>query len=91
MKRLPRRVVELEVKPKPAAEGEGKLGEVADSPMYGVAMLKIAMELKKSPAAGLDDILKGVLSRMHLDERAFRSFLEQNGGLLRTIAQRKRY
>jgi hypothetical protein len=92
MKRLPRRVVELEVKPKLGPDGEKAFeGEVADNPMYGVAMLKIAMELKKSPAAGLDEILKGVLSRMHLDERAFRRFLEQNGGLLRTIAQRKQY
>lgn len=90
MKRLPRRVVELEVKPK-VGVGDASPAEVIDSPMYGVAMLKIAMELKRSPAAGLDEILKGVLSRMHLDERSFLRFLDQNGGLLRTIAQRKQY
>ena len=62
---------------------------VAQSPMYGVALLKIAMELKREPAAGLDDILRGVLERMRLDEPDFRRFLEQNGGLLRAIAQKK--
>jgi len=63
--------------------------EIAQSPMYGVALLKIAMELKRTPASGLDDILKGVLRRMRLDEPEFRRFLEQNGGLLRQIAQKK--
>jgi hypothetical protein len=60
-----------------------------DNPLYGVAMLKIAMELKKPDAGALDDILKGVLSRMRLSEDEFRSYLGRNGGLLRTIAQKK--
>jgi hypothetical protein len=65
--------------------------EVEASPLYGVAMLKIAMELKKSETATLDDILKGVLTSMALPEEAFREFLSKNGGLLRAIAARKRY
>lgn len=65
--------------------------EVAGSPLYGVAMLKIAMELKKANARPLDELIAGVLSRMRLDEGDFRRFLEANGGLLRTIAQRRRY
>ena len=64
--------------------------EVADNPLYGVAMLKIAMELKKPGAGGLEEILKWVLERMHLSEDAFRKYLEKNGGLLKAIAQ-KRY
>ena len=64
--------------------------EVADNPLYGVAMLKIAMELKKPGAGGLEEILQGVLARMHLSEEAFRKYLEKNGGLLKAIAQ-KRY
>lgn len=63
--------------------------EVLDNPLYGVAMLKIAMELKKPNAGALEDILKGVLGRMNLSEDAFRSYLERNGGLLKTIAQKK--
>ena len=62
-----------------------------ESPLYGVAMLKIAMELKKPQPRALDDILRGVLARMNISEDAFRTFLDQNGGLLRAIAQRKQY
>jgi len=90
MKRAPSRVVELERTKTLAPPAEGEAEEpVAQSPMYGVALLKIAMELKREPAAGLDDILRGVLERMRLDEPDFRRFLERNGGLLRAIAQKK--
>ncbi len=65
--------------------------EVADSPLFGVAMLKIAMELKKANPDGLDAIISGVLAKMHLDEAEFRRFLEKNGGLLKAIAQKKGY
>ena len=64
--------------------------EIAASPLYGVAMLKIAMELKKADARPVDELIHGVLSKMRLDEGEFRRFLEANGGLLRAIAQ-KRY
>lgn len=63
---------------------------VSASPLYGVAMLKIAMELKKADARPVDELIHGVLSKMRLDENEFRRFLESNGGLLRSIAQ-KRY
>ncbi len=66
-------------------------GQVEDSPLYGVAMLKIAMELKKQDARGLDEILQGVLSKMNLSEEQFRKFMSQNQGLLRSIAQKKAY
>lgn len=65
--------------------------EVAASPLYGVAMLKIAMELKRADAAPLDELISGVLSRMNLPEEQFRTYLAANGGLLRTIASRRRY
>ena len=65
--------------------------ELTASPLYGVAMLKIAMELKKADGAPLEDLITGVLGRMNLDANDFRAYLEANGGLLRTIAQRRRY
>ena len=75
-----------------AAKRDSRVEEqVEESPLYGVAMLKIAMELKKPDAKELDEILSGVLGRMNIPEAEFRKFLEQNGGLLRTIAQKKRY
>jgi hypothetical protein len=63
----------------------------SESPLYGVAMLKIAMELKKPQPRALDDILTGVLQRMKIPEEQFRDFLAENGGLLRAIAQRRQY
>ncbi|MFT3841755.1 MAG: hypothetical protein QM723_32495 [Myxococcaceae bacterium] len=65
--------------------------EVAQSPLYGVAMLKIAMELKKADAPSLDELIGSVLKRMNLDEKAFRSFVAANDGLLKTVAARRRY
>ena len=62
-----------------------------NSPLYGVAMLKIAMELKKTGTRELDEILAGVLERMRIAEPDFRAFLAKNSGLLRTLAHRRRY
>ena len=78
-------VVSLEV-----AQQEVVPSELSASPLYGVAMLKIAMELKKTDALPVDELIHGVLTRMRLDETEFRRFLESHGGLLRAIAQ-KRY
>ena len=61
------------------------------SPLFGVAMLKIAMELKKADARPLDELVTGVLARMGLPEAEFRAFLESNGGLLRSIATKRGY
>lgn len=61
------------------------------SPLYGVALLKAAMELKRRPDQQLEEILSGVLARMRIPEEEFHRYLAQNGGLLRHIAERKRY
>lgn len=79
-------VVSLESQ-QPVAEGVP--AELSASPLYGVAMLKIAMELKKADARPVDELITGVLTRMRLDETEFRRFLDANGGLLRAIAQRR--
>lgn len=65
--------------------------ELEASPLFGVAMLKIAMELKKADPRPLDELVSGVLRRMNLPESEFRAFLESNGGLLRTIATKRGY
>ena len=65
--------------------------ELAQSPLYGVAMLKIAMELKKADARPVDELITGVLQRMNLPEADFREFLRLNGGMLRTIASSRKY
>jgi hypothetical protein len=81
-----KKVVELR-----AVEEEAVPQEIAASPLYGVAMLKIAMELKKADARPVDELITGVLRRMSLPEDDFRAFLAMNGGLLKTIAQKRRY
>ena len=57
-------------------------------PLFAVAMLRIALELKKNPEAQLEQVASQVAARMHLDELAFRRYLEVNLGLLRTSTQR---
>jgi hypothetical protein len=61
---------------------------LAQSPLFGVALLKIAMELKRDDGRELEEILTGVLRTMNLAEVEFRKYLAQNGGLLRGIADR---
>jgi hypothetical protein len=81
----------VELRPVQEEQQQGVPHEIAASPLYGVAMLKIAMELKKADAAPLDELITGVLRRMSLPEDDFRAFLAMNGGLLKTIAQKRRY
>ncbi len=78
--RSPARQLEVDAEP-----------ELQRNPLYGVAMLKIAMELKKAKESTLDEIVRGVLAKMGLSEGELRAFLEQNGGLLEAIAARRRY
>jgi hypothetical protein len=59
------------------------------NPLYGVAMLKIALELKKSDDRPMDELISGVLTKMKLSETDFRRFLAANGGLLMAVAQKR--
>src|ERR671930_87936 len=72
-------------------KGAGATERLEDSPLYGVAMLKIAMELKKPEGKDLDEILSGVLERMRIPEPEFRALLSRNQGLLRTLARKRQY
>lgn len=74
----------------PRADGAGA-GPIEASPLYGVALLKAAMELKRRPDKDLQEILSGVLARMRIPESEFRRYLDQHGGALRHIAERKQY
>jgi hypothetical protein len=68
------------------ARREERREEEALSPLYGVAMLRIALELKRPGSGALDDIIRRVVARMGLEEAPLRASLESNGGLLRSIA-----
>ncbi|GHG93111.1 hypothetical protein [Comamonas sp. JC664] len=59
-------------------------------PLYGVVLLKTAMELKRRQDGTVEDILRGVLARMRIPEAEFFAYLEQQGGLLQALGMRAR-
>ncbi len=67
--------------------GSRSTSTTEEDPLFGVAMLKIALELKRPGAGTLEAIVSRVMARMQLDEGEFREFLQRQGGLLRTIAK----
>jgi hypothetical protein len=83
------KLVQLEARKAPASEPAVPTREKALHPLYGVAMLKIAMELKKPGTGEVEEVIASVLNKMRLSESDFRQFLQQNGGLLRAIASSK--
>jgi hypothetical protein len=54
-------------------------------PLYGVALLKTALELKRRKDGTPEEILRGVLARMRLSEDEFRAWLSQQGGLAKVL------
>lgn len=72
------------------AKQASRQNESTDNPLCGVALLKIAMELKKPGAASLDQVISQVLSRMGLGEEAFRSYLAHEDLLPRLVDLKRR-
>ena len=71
----PRALTSPMTAPKPSAS-EG---------LCGVAMLKIAMELKKRASAPIDGVIATVLSKMAIDPGSFRKYLASQGGVLQRL------
>ena len=46
--------------------------------LFAVALLRMALELKRKPAPGLEPVIRDVVQRMKLDEIRFRAFLSQH-------------
>ncbi|MCY1015949.1 hypothetical protein [Pyxidicoccus sp. MSG2] len=63
---------------------------VEPDPLYGVVLLKTALELKRRQDGSVEEILRGVLARMRIPEAEFFTYLEQQGGLLQALGLRKR-
>ena len=74
----PRRASSTQTAPAPAKA-------VEPDPLYGVALLKMALELKRRQDGSPDEILRDVLARMRLPEDEFRAWLSQQGGLLAAL------
>jgi hypothetical protein len=58
---------------------------VEPDPLYGVVLLKAALELKRRKDGTVEEILREVLARMRIPEHEFRAFLEQRGDLLKAM------
>jgi hypothetical protein len=63
---------------------------VEEDPLYGVVLLKAALELKRRQDGSVEEILRGVLARMRIPEARFFAWLEQQGGLLQALGVRER-
>ncbi|HEX8434951.1 hypothetical protein [Archangium sp.] len=75
-------VIELEPRRATSTETAQAPAELVETdPLYGVALLKMALELKRRQDGSPEEILRDVLARMRLPEDAFRAWLSQQGGL----------
>jgi hypothetical protein len=59
--------------------------------LWGIAMLRVAMELKRPGAPGLDQIVEGVATRMGIPKAEFEQFLAENYGVLTQAARDRGY
>jgi hypothetical protein len=78
-------VIELEPRRAPSTETAREAPVVEPDPLYGVALLKTALELKRRQDGSPEEILRGVLARMRLPEDEFRAWLSRQGGLRKVL------
>jgi hypothetical protein len=78
-------VIELEPRRTPSTETAQAPPLLEPDPLYGVALLKAALELKRRQDGSPEEILRGVLARMRLPEEEFLTWLSQQGGLLKAF------
>lgn len=74
-----------------AAQPRSWVEDPREDPMFGVALLKIAMQLRKDPHADAGEIVEGIVRAMGFPPMAFRRFVEQNLALLVTTARARGY
>ena len=60
-----------------------------DDDLYAVAMLKVAMELKRGDAQGFEDIFEKTLKAMDIDRDRFKKYLSRHMDQLVTTARTK--
>jgi hypothetical protein len=59
--------------------------------LWPIAMLRIAMELKRPGAPGLEHIIDGVVDRMGIEKSQFERYLDEHLGILRDQARENGY
>lgn len=70
---------------------ERPVAPAPDDDLYAVAMLKVAMELKRGQARGFDDIFEETLSALAIDREHFRRYLSKHMDQLVQTARKKGY
>jgi hypothetical protein len=83
-------VVQLDEARQQAAPKASPAPAVEADPLYGVVLLKTALELKRRQDGTVEDILRGVLARMRIPEATFYAWLEQQGGLVQALGLKPR-
>lgn len=77
--------------PPPTARPQARTAlPVEADPLYGVALMKTALELKRHKEGSVEEILRSVLARMRIPEAEFFAYLEQQGGLSKLLGGRGR-
>jgi hypothetical protein len=81
MKRRQRTRTGIELEPRQDEEPTAALPSSPDEPppLYGVVLLKTALEVKRRQDASPEEILREVLARMRLPEDEFRAWLAHQG------------
>ena len=64
---------------------------VPDDDLYAVAMLKVAMELKRGRDRGFEDVFEDTLRALDIDRDAFRSYLDRHMDKLLMTARKRGY
>ncbi|XXF76406.1 hypothetical protein P2318_25610 [Myxococcaceae bacterium GXIMD 01537] len=73
----------------PAASPQAQTARPVEAdPLYGVVLMKAALELKRRRDGSVEDILRGVLARMRIPEAEFFAYLEQHGSLKKALGLR---
>ena len=88
---MPRTGVQRKVGRTAVAEAEpgAERGEL--TPVYAAALLKVAMELKRPDARGIDELLAQILEGLRVDPQEFKAYLARNFSLLQATAKSRAY
>ena len=73
-----------------ASDSPGAPNPNAAEGLCGVAMLKVAMELKKRPSVPLDNVVQDVLRAMGIDASTFRKYVASQAGVLQGLERMRR-
>jgi hypothetical protein len=74
-----------------AVEQVSATTQEAPDEIWPIAMLRIAMELKRPNSPSLEQIIDGVVRRMGIPKAEFEKYLIENVGQLEEVARRKGY